>query len=116
MSTTLAAVQSDIAAVEAIAAAGEAAANLVPTLINQAETLFPAKGAGVQKLEFVKGWFTNILTAIGHDLPIVEAMWAKTEPVVGLIVTLATKNGFFASLLAATVHHDAPPADPAPAA
>jgi phage-related protein len=61
-------------------------------LINAAEAFFPEKGAGYQRLEFVKALFqTAYETASKVEQPF-SALWPVVEKVIALLVPVFTKK------------------------
>jgi hypothetical protein len=61
-------------------------------LINAAEAFFPEKGAGYQRLEFVKALFqTAYETASKVETPF-SALWPIVEKVIALLVPVFTKK------------------------
>jgi hypothetical protein len=91
-----------LAAMAPAAQAAVGVAKMLPDMIQAAEAAI-GPGNGTVKLDLVKTWVSNTLAKAQMDIPLIEAVWAKLEPLVSVLVTIFTKSPAIASLLALTV-------------
>lgn len=63
--------------------------------IQKLEGIFPESGKGAEKLELLKEYLSAIWDTAGSAIPVFETVWPEIARIVGAIVGLFNKIGFF---------------------
>lgn len=81
-------VQNTIAQIRAVIALVTSLKSEIIGLVDLAESLFPAQGAGAQRLEAVKHWLTTGFEAAGGTVEVIERAWPVISSVIAAVVNL----------------------------